>query len=232
MKGSNRRKCFSIYICTFLTSLCLLGQTPSRKMIQLETIYSELREGFGSEYVVANANNKLKKFHSNNAFTSDMSEISFSVVAGKENLCSCDGHVIYLPEYFDQLLKNKDGVFIEAKKIIEEWNKAASESSRGFGYTFRQYNFAQSGKSSVTFQMTLNKGPFDVLAIAEPMGLLTMKIYNVTSGVYLTDNEDLKNEREGKGSRRKTMYFDERTTIRVTIHNTTNNVVSMAIVCF
>lgn len=218
-------------LLTLLFCIYGLAQVPSQKMIELESICLQLRDGIinGSNLEVTQGHSKLRKFQSENPFTCD----SFAkVIAGSDKLISCDGHLLYIPQYFKAKLDQADGVFLMGEKLKDEWDELHKSGSRSISDVFRQCNFAMKANSSVVYEIDVPKGPVDIMVVAEPNAFVTMKIFDVTNNVYLNNPEDLADEKEGRASRRKTMKFDSPGRLHVTVYNTSAKDASMALFVF
>jgi len=223
-------------ITLLLTILfCIHGYAlvPSKKMMELESICLQLRDGIinGSDREVIQGCARLKAFQSKNAFVEG--ESALKIVAGSDNLVSTDGHILYIPQYFEAKLHQTDGVFLMGERLKDEWEKLHESASRSTsGYVFRQCNFAMKANTSVVYEIDVPKGPIDIMVIAEPNALVTMKIFDVTNNVYLNKPEDLVDEKEGRASRRRTMRFDSPCRLHLSIYNTSDKDASMALFVF
>lgn len=222
-------------ILLFTIMFCIHGfaQNPSKKMMELESICLQLREGIsnGSDREVTQGCARLKAFQSKNAFVDG--ESALKIVDGSDNLVPCDGHVLYIPQYFKAKLDQTDGVFLMGERLKDEWAELHKGSTRSMsGYVFRQCNFAMKANSSVVYEIDVPKGAVDIMVVAEPNSSVTMKIFDVTNNVYLNNPEDLADEKEGRASRRKTMKFDSPGRLHVTVYNTSAKDASMALFVF
>lgn len=221
-----------IFILIFICVSSIVGnsQTPSKKMMELEGICLTLRDGIGSERSVTQGYKRLDNFQKQNLFTFDSSELK--LISGVESVVSIDNHVIFIPQYFKKLLETKDGVFMKGEELLNEWNALHNDTKRQLGSYFRQHNFAMRRNSSVTYEISVEKGPLDILVVAEPNASVSMKIYDATNKVHLNNQDDLVDEKTGKPSRRKTMQFDKPVKLHVSIYNTSLKDASMALFWF
>lgn len=203
------------------------AQTPSKKMMELKEICLTLRNNMGSEEIVTYMTRRYEDFMTKNSFTSDFSPLKMAYVSGSENIVKADKseHVIFIPQYFKALLEEKDSLFKKYEEILSEWERMIKEGARSArGYIFRQENLVLQKGTSLTFELTIPKGPFDIMAIAEPNAFLTMKIQNLTTGQYYIVEKD--------ASAHKWFEFDSPTVLRVTIENASQKDASIALFCF
>ena len=214
----------------FILNVNAYAQTPSKKMMELEDICLSLRNGMGSERCVTQGYHRLEVFQKQNPFVYTESDVE--LISGAEYEVPLEGHVIYIPQYFKTLLETKDGVFKKGEELLDEWNELHKVVNRGLGHCFRQHHFAIKANSSMTFRINVSRGLSDLLVVAEPNAFVTMKVYDATANVHLIAQEDLADEKTGKPSRRKTMKFDKKTSLNVTVSNVSSKDASMALFWF
>lgn len=203
------------------------AQTPSKKMMELKEICLTLRNNMGSEQVITHMTKCYEDFMTRNNFTSDFLPLKMTYISGEENIVkNGEGkHVIYIPQYFKALAEEKDGIFNKYEEILSEWERIIKDGARSAkGYIFRQENLILQKGTSLIFELTVPKGPFDIMAIAEPNAFLTMKIQNLTTDQYYIAEKD--------ASAHRWFEFDSPTVLRVTIENASQKDASMALFCF
>lgn len=206
------------------------AQTPSKKMTELRDICLNLRNNIGNEQVIFQTTNRYERFMRENTFTSDYTPLNKKVFSGEENIIndSTGKHIVFIPQYFRARLEKIDGLFDKYEELLEEWERIINEKARsakgGEGYMFRQENFILRRGTSVTFELSLPKGPFDIMAVAEPNAFLTMRIQDLSSGQNFITEKD--------ASAHKWFDFKNSTKLKVTIENVSQKDASMALFCF
>lgn len=221
-------------ILLFIALIGMLGvgyaQTPSKKMKELQEICLRLRDNLGNEQIIYQTTNRYERFMRENLFTPDFTPLKREVLSGKENIVedNSGGHILFIPRYFRELLVDPDGVFNKHEELLAEWDSITIERVRsaksGAGYIFRQENLILREGTSITFELTVSEGPFDIMAVAEPNAFLTMEIQNLSTGRFYTT------ERGTSGH--KWFEFDAPTTLNVTIKNVSQKDASIALFCF
>lgn len=202
-------------------------QTPSKKMTELQKICLDLRNNIGNEQIIFQATNRYERFMKENIFTSDYSPLNKKILSREENIIndSIGKHIIFIPQYFRALLEKRDGLFDKYEELLEEWESLTKQSARaGTGYIFRQENFILRKGSSITFELTVPKGYFDIMAVAETNAFLSMRIQNQSTGQYYITEKDV--------SVHKYFKFDSSTVLKVTIENVSQKNASIALFCF
>lgn len=206
------------------------AQTPSKRMTELREICLILRNNIGKDLELFKATNRYDRFMRENIFTSDYTPLNKKILFGEENLIndSIGKHIVFIPQYFRTLLEKTDGPFDKYEELLEEWERIINEKARsakgGEGYMFRQENFILRRGTSITFELTLPKGPFDIMAVAEPNAFLTMRIQDLSTGQYYIAEKD--------ASAHKWFDFNNSTKVKVTIENVSQKDASMALFCF
>lgn len=216
-----------ILFVLLFAALSVCAEAQSKKMMQLKEICLELRNNIGSEHVISQSTGKLKNFHNENHFNFGLEKMKCRIVKGEDNLVSVDGHILFLPDYFDALLKNGE-VFLKFEDLLRELEQMENPS-RGIGYSFCQHNFAIKKNSSITFEMDVTSDVVDIMAVAEPNASITMNIYDVTSKKYYNDTES---DRRGKESVHKFMNLKEDTKLQITIYNRSAKDAAVALFSF
>lgn len=204
-----------------------LAQSPSKKMIELQKICLDLRNNIGSEQVVSSAIKQYQRFMIENAFSSDFSQFNREWISGSDNMLTetKESHVFFIPEYFTKLLETSDGLFDKHEELLAEWRELISYNSRAIsGYIFYQDNIIIRKGKSITFELTIPKGPFDIMAIAEPNAFLTLRIQDCSSGQFYITEKDV--------TAHKWFNFEKTTKLRITIENTSRKNASIALFCF
>lgn len=221
-------------ILLFVTFIGILGigyaQTPSKKMKELQEICLRLRDNLGNEQIIYQTTSRYERFMRENLFTSDFSPLKKKVVSGNGSVIedSLGEHILFLPQYFRILLEDSDGLFDKHEELLAEWDSItcvrARSAKSGAEYIFRQENLILRKGTSITFELTVPEGPFDIMAVAEPNAFLTMEILNLSTGRFYTT------ERVASGH--KWFEFDAPTTIKATIKNASYKDASIALFCF
>ena len=211
----------------FFWAFSLNVEAQSKKMMQLKDICLELRNNIGSEHVISQSTVKLKKFHSENVFNFGLDKMKCRIVKGQENLVSVDGHILFVPEYFDDLLKS-GGIFLKLEELVRELEEM-DKPSRGLGYSFCQHNFAIKKNSSITFEMDVTANIIDIMAIAEPNAYLTMNIYDMNAQKYYNDIES---DKRGKECVHKSINLTDCTKLQITIYNRSAKDAAVALFSF
>lgn len=219
------RKCVFLIFLFMILPVC--AEAQSKKMMQLKDICLDLRNNIGSEHIISQSTAKLKKFHNENVFQFGLENMNCRVVKGEENLVSVDGHIIFLPEYFDDLLKNGD-VFLKLEELLREL-ELMERSSKGVGYSFCQHNFAIKKNSSITFEMDVAEDVIDIMAIAEPNASIAMNIYDVTAKKYYND---IDTDKRGKECVHKNMHLSTPAKLQITICNRSRKDAAVALFSF
>lgn len=218
---------FTVLICLY--SIQLFSQEPSKKMMELKEICLSLRDNIGSDDILYQTNKRFKDFRNKNSFTSDLSPLNFNIVSGEENLLPLDNHIIFIPEYFDELLKN-DGSFKKAEELMREWEEMNNVSRRGSsGYVFYQHNFVLKKHSSMVFEVQVPSGPVDFMVVSEPNSLTTMHIYDIVNKEYYNE---LDSDKEGRKYRHRTMRMRSPSKLKITIYNRSAKDASMVFFYF
>lgn len=203
------------------------AQSPSKKMLELHKICLDLRNNIGSEQVISSATKRYQRFMRENTFSSDFTYFEREWVSGKENIItnSKGSHVLFIPQYFTKLLETPDALFDKHEELLAEWEQLTSNSGRASsGYVFCQDNIILRQGKSITFELTIPKGPFDIMTIAEPNAFITMRIHDCSSGTYYTTEKDV--------AAHKWFNFEEPTKLKVTIENASRKNASIALFCF
>ena len=221
-------------ILLFIAFISILGigyaQTPSKKMKELQEICLILRNNLGCEQIIYQTTNRYERFMRENLFTSDFGPLKKKVLLGIENVVENDSteHIFFIPQYFRALLEQKDGLFDKHEELLVEWERITKERARsakcGTGYIFRQENLILREGTSMSFELTVPQGPFDIMVIAEPNAFLTMEIQNLSTGQFYTT--------EKVASEHKWFNFDVTTTLEVTLENGSQKHASIALFCF
>jgi hypothetical protein len=219
------KKC-GLLILLFL-ALSVSAGAQSKKMMQLKDICLELRNNIGSEHVISQSTIKLKRFHGENVFHFGLDKMNGRIVKGHDNLVSVDGHILFVPEYFDDLLKNGN-MFLKLEELVKELEQM-EKPSRGLGYAFCQHNFAIKKNSSITFEMEVTSNIIDIMAIAEPNATITMNIYDMTAQKYYNDTDA---DKRGKECVHKSINLAERTKLQITIYNRSAKDAAVALFSF
>ena len=124
-----------------------------------------------------------------------------------------------------KLLETSDGLFDKHEELLAEWRELISYNSRAIsGYIFYQDNIIIRKGKSITFELTIPKGPFDIMAIAEPNAFLTLRIQDCSSGQFYITEKDV--------TAHKWFSFEKPTKLRITIENTSRKNASIALFCF
>lgn len=202
-------------------------QTPSKKMTELQKICLDLRNNIGNEQIIFQATNRYERFMKENIFTSDYSPLNKEMLSGEENIINdiTGKHIIFIPQYFRALLEKRDGLFDKYEELLEEWKTFTQQSARAAtGYMFRQENLIIRKGASITFELTVPKGYFDIMAVAETNAFLSMRIQNQSTGQYYITEKD--------ASAHKYFKFDSSTVLKVTIENVSQKNASIALFCF
>lgn len=203
------------------------AQSPSKKMLELQKICLDLRNNIGSEQVISNATKRYQRFMRENDFSSDFKKFEREWVSGKENIItnSKGSHVFFIPQYFTKLLETPDALFDKHEELLAEWKQITSLSNRASsGYVFCQDNIILRQGKSITFELTIPKGPFDIMVVAEPNAFITMRIQDCSSGKYYTTEKDV--------TAHKWFNFEEASKLKVTIENSSRKNASIALFCF
>lgn len=221
----------------FLLFILLIGifnpcycQTPSKKMQELQDICLQLRDNLGSEQIINQTTNRYERFMRENLFTSDFTPLNIKVLSGEENIIvdSSDKHILFIPQYFRALLVKKDRLFDKHEELLAEWDSITQERTRSAkssaGYIFRQKNMILRMGTSITFEITIPKGPFDIMVVAEPNAFITMEIQNLSTKQYYTT--------EKATSSHKWFEFNAPTILKVKIENVSQKDASIALFCF
>ena len=203
------------------------AQTPSKKMSELKEICLALRNNIGNEQIIFQTTNRYDRFMKENVFTSDYTPLNKKILSGEENIINdvTGKHIFFIPQYFRALLEKRDGLFDKYEELLEEWETFTQQSARAAtGYMFRQENLIIRKGESVTFELTVPKGYFDIMAVAETNAFLSMRIQDQsTEQYYITEKET---------SAHKYFKFDSPTVLKVTIENVSQKDASIALFCF
>lgn len=221
-------------ILLFIAFVGILGigyaQTPSPKMKELQEICLKLRNNLGNEQIIYQTTSRYERFMRENLFTSDFAPLKKKMLSRKECIVedNSGGHILFIPQYFRELLENPDNLFGMYEELLAEWDSITKERARsakgGAGYIFRQDNLILCKGTSITFELTVPKGPFDIMAVAEPNAFLAMEIQNLSTDQFYTT--------EKVASGHKWFEFDVATTLKVTIKNVSQKDASIALFCF
>ena len=217
----------SILFILLFTILSVEAGAQSKKMMQLKDICLELRNNIGSEHIISQSTGKLKKFHNENVFHFGLEKMKCRIVKGKDNLVNVDGHIVFLPDYFDALLKNGE-VFLKLEELLKELEQM-EKPSRGIGYSFCQHNFAIKKNTSITFEMDVTSSVVDIMAIVEPNASINMNIYDVNAKKYYNDTES---DRRGKECIHKSINLSGHTKLQITIYNRSAKDAAIALFSF
>ena len=215
------------FLVLFLVLTMSFAQSPSKKMLELQKICLDLRNNIGSEQVIYNTTTRYQRFMKENTFSSDFTRFKREWISGKNNIITKTkvSHMFFIPQYFTNLLETPDGLFDKHVELLAEWKQLTSHRGRAAsGYVFCQDNMILCQGKSVTFELTIPKGPFDIMAIAEPNAFMTMKIQNCSSGQYYISEKDV--------TVHKWFKFEKSTKLRVTIENVSRKNASIALFCF
>lgn len=215
----------------FIAFIGILGigyaQTPSKKMKELQEICLRLRDNIGNEQIIYQTTNRYERFMRENLFTSDFTPLNRKVLSGEESIAedNSDEHILFIPQYYRALLEEPDGLFDKHEEFLAEWDSITKEKARSeAGYVFRQENLILREGTSITFELTVPEGPFDIMAVAEPNAFLAMEIQNMSTRRFYTT--------EKVASGHKWFEFDATTTLEVTIRNVSQKDASIALFCF
>lgn len=217
----------TILLILLFTSLSVCAEAQSKKMMQLKDICLELRNNIGSEHIISQSTDRLKKFHNDNVFHFGLEKMKCRIVKGEDNLVDVDGHILFLPDYFDALLNNGE-VFLKLEELLRELEQM-EKPSRGIGYSFCQHNFALKRNSSITFEMDVTSSVIDIMAIVEPNASITMNIYDVNDKKYYNDPES---DRRGQECVHKSISLVDHTKLQITIYNRSAKDAAVALFCF
>lgn len=217
----------TILLILLFTSLSVCAEAQSKKMMQLKDICLELRNNIGSEHIISQSTDRLKKFHNDNVFHFGLEKMKCRIVKGEDNLVDVDGHILFLPGYFDALLNNGE-VFLKLEELLRELEQM-EKPSRGIGYSFCQHNFALKRNSSITFEMDVTSNVIDIMAIVEPNASITMNIYDVNDKKYYNDTES---DRRGQECVHKSISLVDHTKLQITIYNRSAKDAAVALFCF
>lgn len=219
------RKRVLLILLSAAVSICAGAQ--SKKMMQLKDICLDLRNNIGSEHIISQSTEKLKRFHNDNVFLFGLEKMNCHVIKGENNLVDVDGHILFLPDYFDALLSNGE-VFLKLEELLKELEQMEN-TSKGIGYSFYQHNFAIKKHSSITFEMDVTADVIDIMAVAEPNAAISMNIYDVGAGKYYNDTES---DKRGKECVHKFMKLTDRTKLQITIYNRSAKDAAIALFSF
>lgn len=203
------------------------AQTPSKKMSELKEICLDLRNNIGNEQIIFQTTNRYDRFMKENVFTSDYTPLKKKMLSGEENIINdvTGKHIFFIPQYFRSLLEKKDGLFDKYEELLEEWETLTQQSARSAtGYMFRQENLIIRKGASITVELTVPKGHFDIMAVAETNAYLSMRIQDQSTGQYYITEKD--------ASAHKYFKFDSSTVLKVTIENVSQKDASIALFCF
>lgn len=216
-----------VLLILLLMALSVCAGAQSKKMMQLRDICLDLRNNIGSEHIISQSTGKLKRFHNENVFQFGLKNMKCRIVKGEDNLVDVNGHILFIPDYFDALLKN-GGNFLKLEELIKELEQM-ERPSRGVGYSFCQHNFAIKKNSSITFEMDVITDIIDIMAIAEPNASITMNIYDVKSKKYYNDTDS---DRRGKECVHKCLELSQKTKLQITIFNRSAKDAAIALFSF
>lgn len=144
-------------------------------------------------------------------------------IVGDEQL-SLDGHFVFDYEFVDSLIVNRE-VFKFAQRYAERASERGTSSTSGDVFT---KTCMVKAKSSTKFTFT-SRGHQELAFVAEPGGMITVRVHDKTHGTWYNDTKTVK---KGKSSR--TLVFDlptdKRSSLEVEVINTSKKDISFVVI--
>ena len=201
-------------------------------MEELRNICLTLRNNMGSEHVISQTIERYEQFMEDYPFSTRSLPLDETgrIISGKniienENI-DMDKHVVFTPQYFDALLLKQDALLEKYENLLDEIVVVGNvRGAPAMGERIiRQNNLLLYRDSTITFEMTIPKGTFEILAITEPNAFLTMRILNQSTGQYYVA--------EKEESVYKWFEFEDYTPLRIIIENVSRKDASIALFHF
>ncbi len=228
------KKTILLFVLLLGTTQCFPQKTSKDEVMEvLKAICQSLRDGLekgeGCNDIISEATRKYVRFTDEYMFTDDFAPLHKKTIKGENDILGYgnDEHVVYIPNYFIELLK-EDSVSTTGEKLLEEWtcyiNENSSNLTKGASKTiFRHSHFIIRKGKSVTFELTVPKGKFEILVVSEPYTYLAMRVLEKSTG----ENHPSVNSKVAH----KSFTFKESTVLEVTIENVSFKNASMALFC-
>ncbi len=136
---------------------------------------------------------------------------------------SYKGHFLFETEFVDSLIQNRK-VYKFAQQYAERAGQRATSSS---GKVFAKTCMVK-GKKSVTYSL-VSRGKQDIAVVAEPKGLVTLRIHDKTHDKWYNDTDDVATGRPSR-SRILDLPADKNSLLEIEVINTSKKDISFVLI--
>lgn len=202
-----------------LLTFCLKAQNLSPEMQAVYDACMQLQSSInaGSTAGLRDANQQLKAC--NPAYFSSLH------VVNEDQLPSLNGHFVFDYEFVDSLIINR-AVYEFAENYAERCAERGTSSSNKDKVYMRTCMACASSSTQLTFR---SRGPQELAVVAEPGGLITMRVHDTTNDKWYNDTKQVK-----KGQPSRALVFDlptdKRCTLEVEVINKSNENISFVVI--
>ena len=209
-------KTITLLALLFIQAMTVTAQQLSEEMQSVYNTCKDLREAIsaGNTSGLRAANKKLKEC-AVNPFT--------SLRCTDENPLSLDGHFVFDEVFVDSLIAGRDVYKFAQRYATSSGVRGASSSGKIFTKT---YAVRKSSSTKLTF---FSRGHQELAVVAEPGGMITLRIYDKTHDKWYNDTKNVK-----KGQSSRTFVFDlptsGRTTLEVEVKNCGKKDISFVVI--